>query len=133
LVETSTPPAIGRPCPPHRLATHRLGVRVAFPSIRTASGGIRGEVPRTHALAASGLYSFLRQQPLPPHHRYAPPQPARGRLVLRPLPLAVGGRALCRRGPQALSAPPLHRRSLAPSQSSRLRLLRDEDVPCPLL
>jgi len=30
LTETSAPPATRRPCPPHRVAAHRLGVRIAL-------------------------------------------------------------------------------------------------------
>ena len=60
-------------------------------------------------------------------------QPARSRLGLRAVSIARGCGALCRRGAQAVSAAPLHRRSRARSQPPRLRLLRDEDVPRPLL
>jgi hypothetical protein len=42
-------------------------------------------------------------------------------------------RALRRRGAQALPAAPLHLRSRSQSEPSRLRLLRDEDVPCAVL
>ena len=84
-------------------------------------------------LRASRLCPLSRRQSLSAHHRHPPPQPARGRLGLRSVSLARRRRALRRRGAQALPAAPLHRRSRARSQPSRLRLLRDEDVPRALL
>ena len=86
-----------------------------------------------HASAPSGLRALSRRQSLPAHRCHAPAQPARGRLGLRTVPFARRRRTIFRRSAQALSPAPLHLRSHARPQLSRLRLLRDEDVPRALL
>ena len=90
---------------------------------------LRREGSGAHAPAGSRLRPLSGQQPLSAYHSHQPAQPARSRLGLRAICFARGGRALRRRGAEAVPAAPLHRRSGPRSQPSGLRLLRNEDVP----
>ena len=134
LGQAPAPPAVGRAGAADSLAAHRLGVRVAAAFSLRLLEKIYGtkSLERMH-LGAPAFVRFLGGNRLSAHHGDQPPQPARGRLGLRAVPLARRGGALCRGGAQALPAAPLHRRSRPRSQPPRLRLLRDEDVPRALL
>ena len=80
-------------------------------------------------LRAPGLHPLSRRQSISAHRRDKQTQPARSRLGLRSIRLARRRRALRRGSSEALPAAPLHRRSRSRPEPSRLRLLRNEDVP----
>ena len=127
--QASAAPATGGPCAAHRVASDRLGVRVSARPVRHAPKPVRDEVPGSDALECACICSFPGRQSLSARHRHPPAQSARGRLGLRAVCFARRGGALCGRGAQAVSAAPLHLRFESRSKLSRLRLLRDEDVP----
>ena len=135
LGQASAPPATGRPRAPHRVAAHRLGVRVAarcsfnFWKRSTARKRLGAHAPAAHP----AFVRFLGSNAYPRITVTHRPSQREADWAYGPFPSPRGRRALCRRGAQALSAAPLHRRSGPRSQPSRLRLLRDEDVPGALL